>query len=320
MNRDFLISSLLAEYARERKTAVDAADAYRTKIIAQKAPIYADFEAQLRRAIRDSMMNIGSDPEAGRKAIYALKQEADDQLKAAGYTLDDLRPKFKCEKCEDTGFVGMPIKHFCECFTRRLNLLQLSDEYLGIPENHCFERFDLSTFPVEATSGVEQRKMMQNARNWAEKYADNFSEKEQRSILISGESGLGKTFLLDCITKRIVERGFSAMKLSAYRMTELMREKHFHRNDSGAKFDLCLGVDYLAIDDLGSEPMLENVTIEYLYILISERQRSGKPFIIATNLTLNQLKARYTERLFSRIASKENPVVILKGEDVRLSR
>jgi DNA replication protein DnaC len=316
MNKSVLINSLLAQYQQERTAALRAADE-RRRVIAEKAPMYANLEARLRQAIRESMLNIGADPEAGRKAIYAMKQEAERQLREAGYSPEDLRPRFKCGICEDTGFVGEPVKEYCQCFEKRLNLLQMSDEDLKISEGHRFENFDADLFPDEF-DGEPQRRRMQLAGQWAERYADDFSGEERRSIVITGQSGLGKTFLLDSITRRIVERGFSAMRLSAYRLNELMRLKHFNGNATDQRFDLCMEVDFLAIDDLGSEPMLENITIEYLYILVSERQRKGKPFIISTNLTINQLKSRYTERFFSRIASKKNMLLSLKGKDIRL--
>ncbi|MGI5900441.1 MAG: ATP-binding protein [Christensenellales bacterium] len=316
MNRSVLINSLLAQYQQERTAALRAAD-QRRRIIAEKAPMYANLETRLRQAIRESMMNIGADPDAGRKAIYAMKKEAETQLLESGFSPDDLKPRFKCEECEDTGFIGEPVKEYCRCFEKRLNLLQMNDEDLKISPSHRFENFDAYLFP-EDFDGEPQRKHMQLAGQWAQKYADGFSYDELRSIVFSGQSGLGKTFLLDSITRRIVERGFSAMRLSAYRLNELMRLKHFNGNATDQRFDLCLEVDFLAIDDLGSEPMLENITIEYLYILISERQRKGKPFIISTNLSMNQLKSRYTERFFSRIASKKNMIVSLKGKDIRL--
>ncbi len=72
------------------------------------------------------------------------------------------------------------------------------------------------------------------------------------------------------------------------------------------------------IDDLGSEPLLKNVTIEALYVLINERQNKGLSTILSTNLDMKEFAKRYTERIESRI---DNPrtslVIVLKGRDIR---
>ena len=77
-------------------------------------------------------------------------------------------------------------------------------------------------------------------------------------------------------------------------------------------------VDLLLIDELGMEPMLNNVTIESLFAVINERLRRRKAILITTNLTPNDIKARYTERISSRLLDKSSSQVYrLTGVDLR---
>ena len=58
------------------------------------------------------------------------------------------------------------------------------------------------------------------------------------------------------------------------------------------------------IDDLGTEPILKNITKEYLYNLINVRQVNNKPTFITTNLSLDNILERYDDRIFSRLGNK----------------
>ena len=75
----------------------------------------------------------------------------------------------------------------------------------------------------------------------------------------------------------------------------------------------------LIIDDLGSEPMIKNVTCEYLYLILNERMLNNLPTIITTNLDLRDILAHYGERVFSRISNKKLSLLInLENDDLRL--
>ena len=73
----------------------------------------------------------------------------------------------------------------------------------------------------------------------------------------------------------------------------------------------------MVIDDLGAERVLNNVTAQNLYTIISERQERKKPYMITTNLSLEEIGERYGDRLFSRLSSKFNVPLELKGKDLR---
>ena len=82
--------------------------------------------------------------------------------------------------------------------------------------------------------------------------------------------------------------------------------------------DSLLDPDLLIIDDLGTEPVLRNVTKEYLLAVIQERMLKHKATLISTNLSPEQIFDRYGERLFSRITHKGKSLLInIEGNDLR---
>ena len=74
----------------------------------------------------------------------------------------------------------------------------------------------------------------------------------------------------------------------------------------------------LLIDDLGTEPMMRNITVEYLFTLLNERAAAKRHTVVATNLTPTQLRERYGERVASRLLDKTcTAPVLFTGKDLR---
>ena len=90
---------------------------------------------------------------------------------------------------------------------------------------------------------------------------------------------------------------------------------YFDQEDS---MDELLNVPILMMDDLGSEPLIRNITVELLFNLINERQSKGLSTVVSTNLTLQELRERYTERVASRLNNPRNCLILtLAGKDLR---
>jgi len=95
-----------------------------------------------------------------------------------------------------------------------------------------------------------------------------------------------------------------------------MREKHAGGNED--TFRRMMECGLLAIDDLGSEPMMRNITVEYLFMLLNERTNAGLSTIIATNMTPSEVKERYGERIASRMFDRDKGSYLrFLGKDLR---
>ena len=155
-------------------------------------------------------------------------------------------------------------------------------------------------------------KVYEKLKTWCARYPNITTT----NINIIGGTGSGKTFLLECVANELIKKGVMVCYKTAFELNELARLYHIGKSYN---FSDCLNADVLLIDDLGTEPVLKNVTKEYLYNLINSRQINKRPTLISTNLSLDNILDRYDERIFSRLANKNLSTVIqLLSKDKRL--
>lgn len=323
MTRADCIRELLQEYQIQRTQNEQGLD----RRIAEAGRIDPEIlrlreeNASLALSTLKRIMTLHSQDER-REAAEQMKQrgvfnnhEIRRRLVAAGLGEDYLEMKFRCEACRDTGYVGEAPSRFCECFESRLRLKQYEDGSMAGVREQNFDTFNAEFIPEEGG----QRELLNNVRNRCEQYADKFPNIRVLNLVLSGNSGLGKTFLLNCIYERVISRGYSALRISAFRMFEAMRKQHFANSADEQDFQQLIDAPLLLIDDLGSEPMMRNITAEYLFTLLNERIAAKRHTVVATNLFRDELTAHYGERVASRLLGNSHAVTYeLKGKDLRL--
>lgn len=160
---------------------------------------------------------------------------------------------------------------------------------------------------------------MDMLRHQCEQYAEKYPNAATMDLLLMGQSGLGKTYLMHAIAKRLLERGFNVMMISAYSFLDVARRAYFSGKQE--EMDTLMDTDVLMIDDMGVEPLMENITIVQWFNLINERQLRGKGTVISTNLNVEELRRRYTERITSRLLDgKQCMILQFLGDDVRRNK
>lgn len=217
--------------------------------------------------------------------------------------------EYNCLTCNDTGYVLEDGKNKrCNCFYKMVIEEALKDESLS--NYHTFNEFKEDIFADEIKNEIL------NIRDFAKKYADKFPNVKKTNIVFSGDTGTGKTFLLSCIYTELKKKGLSVVYITAGKLFEILRKYALNEiND----IDVLTNSDMLIIDDLGTEPMFNNITVEYMFLLFNERKNNNKPMCISTNLNSDEIKKRYTERIASRLFDKETTNVIkIPGNDLRL--
>jgi DNA replication protein DnaC len=303
------ISDVYARYERIReKNSIE--EQRRQSEVAEKVPGFKKLQLEIKELQKKRILEVFTDGKGYDDKISALLETAEDLLVSGGFSPDYLKPVFTCPLCRDTGVAKNGER--CSCFKKRVLEDKLSEAQL-LDTNVSFEQFDLSIFsdePIE--NGKSQKFMMKKAKHLAEKYADDFPNCSS-ILLISGGIGLGKTYISKCIMRRVIERGYTAAYYTAYRLFSLF---HRHRLGENVDLDPIMEVPLLIIDDIGTEPMTKNVTVEYFFDLLNER--SGLHTIIISNLPFDEIFARYGERIHSRLMDKNTSIkVLLKGKDIR---
>ena len=230
-------------------------------------------------------------------------------LKNAGFPENWLDVRYSCKKCEDKGFVNGIM---CDCFKELLKSLEYEKLCSNLPVNNCrFDNFKLDYYPDGI--GTSPRQRMESVLNYCKTYATDFSKKSS-SLLLYGHTGLGKTHLSLAIAGKVVEDGHGVIYSSAQNLFNKLEKEKFGRSDGNTEENI-LGCDLLIIDDLGAE-FTTQFTVSALYNIVNSRELEGKPTIISTNLTPEQLLSTYSERIASRILNNYT-LLRFDGTDIR---
>ena len=325
MDRADIIRALQAEYAQRRSKNRQEADA-RLHEAEARDPMIATLRARSSRIAIEGLKKMMSDrsPEGARCASEEMRiagvennRMIRERLAAAGFADDYLEERYACPKCRDTGYTDELPARFCECFERELRLRMFEDGTMAGLDEQNFEHF--SEELVKRANTPEDAEFILSARYFCERFADSYPATGKPIMLLYGQGGVGKTFLLNCMFARIVEHGYSGIRITAYRMFEAMRKKHIGSEADAQTFDELIETPLLMIDDLGTEPVMRSITVEYLFTLINERSAARRHTVIATNLSPAQIKERYGERVASRILDGTRCAKIgMRGKDLRL--
>jgi DNA replication protein DnaC len=156
-----------------------------------------------------------------------------------------------------------------------------------------------------------------NAATKAKAYVRHFDEMytSDTGLMLIGSVGCGKTFLAACIMKALDDERSVSMTTLPRLIAKLNDGFGRDRAEILRKIE---GTDLLIIDDFGIERTTE-YSMEQSYEVIDTRYRSGKPLIITTNLTLQQLQEEQNlalRRIYDRVIEKCIPLLV-KGESRR---
>ncbi|MEF9989837.1 MAG: ATP-binding protein [Christensenellaceae bacterium] len=218
---------------------------------------------------------------------------------------------YACSKCRDKGVIH---GHYCSCFLSEV----YQELYHAVDIDKLdadFKAFDFAVFDDTAllTNGKTQRKNAEIIRGIGEKYINGFPNTPKLNMLLRGKAGLGKSFLLNCMATAAKRRGIDVCLIRA---GELFRSFFKHRMGEEMDLSFLNECELLLIDDLGTEPITQNVSIEYFFGLIDTRIENKKHTVIATNV--DDLQKRYDDRISSRLESKKDCVLLVfAGTDVR---
>lgn len=255
--------------------------------------------------------------------ISVLYTRQTELLTANGYPADYFNMRYNCRRCRDTGFIG---NDKCSCFKQAAaDLIYAQSNIQSLLEKENFGTFSFEYYSddyIDDNLGLSPLSNMQKIVAGCKSFIRHFGKKME-NLLFLGNTGVGKTFLANCIARELLNRGYTVIYLTAFRMFEILEKHKFGRDEvdtyeAANRFEYILDCDLLIIDDLGTE-LNNSFTVSQLYLIINERLLKQKSTIISTNLSLENLNTNYSERIYSRIISNYSISRII-GEDIRLHK
>ena len=267
-----------------------------------------------------------------KKDIEGIKNDKERLLLEAGFPKDYMEMRYDCVDCKDTGYIEGGKCHCLQSKIRKLLYAQSNLENILDKEN--FENFSFDYYDdktILSGQNMTNAAYMDGVKKFCEKYIDKYFNVDKsknatdsvegnyrRSIVFSGNTGVGKTYLSNCIAKVLLDRYYSVIYLSAKELFETMVKVNIEKNEEQRYSLLAKEVydcDMLIIDDLGSELFNHFTTSEFFHI-INRRINTEKSTIISTNLSLDKMRDTYSERVTSRIR-KSFIYIRLFGNDIR---
>ncbi len=256
-----------------------------------------------------------------------LKTKKSNLLKSKKIPKEALEPAYECNVCHDTGFVTLENQKTvpCNCMKQKIFDIQFNKSNIGNLEKENFDNFKLDLYSDQVdkksyNANISPRQNILNIKNIALDFVKNFDDPEEKNLLFCGSTGLGKTFLSNCIAKEILLKKKTVLYQTAPIMLDNLADYRFGKSDFKEVYDNIINVDLLIIDDLGTES-LNSIKIAELFNIINARLlHSGnkvKKTIFSTNMNMNYLFDTYGERIFSRFAGYYN-VCRFFGEDIRM--
>ncbi|HJC05606.1 MAG TPA: ATP-binding protein [Candidatus Enterocloster excrementipullorum] len=314
--------AIMREYGRRQMENQHALEARKAEIY-REIPEVRRLEAEMaERSVACARRLLEGEKEALsglRSDLSVLKERKARLIRQAGYPEDYLELHYRCPDCRDTGLVE---GRKCHCFLQaQMKLLYAQSNLENVIERESFATLSFACYDdqeILPQLGITNRAYMKRVAANCRRFAEEFGTAHE-NLLFTGSTGVGKTFLTNCIAGELMKRGHSVIYLSAADLFEVFSKNKFDSEDTEnmqEMYRFVLECELLIIDDLGTE-LNNSFTSSQLFYCINERMGRERSTIISTNLTIAGLRDSYTDRVASRIMSGYT-IIPLYGRDLRL--
>jgi len=255
-------------------------------------------------------------------------------LESKGYSADYIKPVFKCNICEDKGYVdkdnvgkGNSVEK-CSCYYELLYVCLYSASNLAALKENIFESFNEGYFHgsednSDNKTGISPRENILGIKRKCLEFIDKFDDPDEKNLFFSGSTGAGKTFMAGCIGNELLKRHRKVLYYSAPQLFNVIykyKQSAARENDYEDRiYDYIYDSELLIIDDLGTEPPSGAKFTDLLNILNTRQQSSSGKLcktLISANIGVKELYEYYDERIASRIIGNFDIIKFI-GDDVR---
>lgn len=323
-NLDFL----LTEYEQKRRNAEMDLE-HRKQELYKKIPKLQEIEIEINKISINKAKSIlfnNSETEDLDNKVLNLKKEKENILKKENISASFFEPNYDCKICKDTGYVLDENNKTIMCNCLKQNLLNnlYNKSNLSNIDKENFKNFNEKIFSDKVLPGgmYSPRENIINIKNACFNFIDKFENEDTKSLVFTGNTGLGKSYMSNCIANELLKKGKTVLYQTAPVLLETIIDNKFNKyktSNTNNFYNDILNVDLLIIDDLGTE-YLNSMKLSELFTIINTRILNLNKVtrtIISTNLNVNDIFKIYEERIGSRLVKYYNWYQFF-GEDLRL--
>jgi len=325
------LKQLLIEYDKKRDEAIRQAEKRKQSLYSQ-IPRLEEIDSEISLlTIRTSktllMQKDNSLLKDLNKKIDLLRKEKQNLLKKNQIEENFFLPQYECMNCKDTGYLENSnyISSMCNCLKQKLFNIEYNKSNIYNLASQNFDNFKINYYsdkadPDKYHSDLSPRENIKLIYDISQKFLENFENPNEKNLLFTGNTGLGKTFLSSCIANELIKKGRTVLyQTSPVMLDEIINYRFCKDSSQNDFYEHLLNVDLLIIDDLGTECMNQMKFTELFNVLntrLLNQSNKVTKTIISTNLSLQNLYSNYDERIVSRLVGYYD-ICYFFGDDIR---
>lgn len=328
----YKILTLLQKEYEQKKVKAELDLEERKKELYNRIPKLEEIDSKINsyaiNKAKSILLNNHASLEKINNEISSLHIEKEKILNANHITAEFFMPNYECIVCSDTGYIkSNKGSKMCNCLKQKILNLSYNKANISSVKRENFDTFNEELFSNEPHSrfNVSPKVNMINIKNNCLEFINNFDDPDTHNLFFTGNTGLGKTFMSNCIAERLISKGKTVIYQTAPVLLDTIIDAKMSRTKTQEQINFIkdiLDADFLIIDDLGTECM-NSMKITELFNIINTRllnlDSKVTKTLISTNLGLEQIFKVYEERIGSRIAGFYD-IYFFFGDDLRLRK
>ena len=327
-----ILTSLLSDYEQKKRKAELDFENKKSELY-KKFPRLQEIENELNSIAITETKNILFGNTSSLKTLHLkldqLKKERDKIIGENNISQEFLQPSYECNICKDTGYIksGTSATTMCSCLKQKLLDISYNKSNISNLKKENFNTFNENIFSdkISGNFQISPRQNILNIKKKCIEFINNFDNSETHNLLFTGNTGLGKTFMSNCIANELIKKGKNVFYQTAPVLLETVIDNKFNKYKNSNNDDFyknILETDLLIIDDLGTES-LNSMKLSELFTILNTRllnlNNKVTKTIISTNLGIDNIFNTYEERIGSRIAGFYD-IYYFFGDDLRFKR
>ena len=267
--------AIMREYGRQQIENHHKLEERRKEIYA-RLPVVKQLEAEIaERSVACAKKLLEGDKgvlDRLKEDLRDLREQKALIIRAAGYPDDYLELHYRCPDCRDTGLVD---GRKCHCFLQaQMKLLHAQSNLEDVLERENFKALSYEYYDdteILPQLGITNAAYMRRVVAGCKEFVRDFDKKHD-NLLFTGSTGVGKTFLTNCIARELMDDFHSVIYLTASDLFDVFSRNKFdydNAEDMKDMYRFILDCDLLIIDDLGTE-LNNSFTSSQLFYCIND--------------------------------------------------
>ena len=219
------LKRLLAEYSSKRSKEIAEADT-RKKEIYNKFPRLQEIDDELssyaihtaKSILQTNDKSLLNDLNLKKKNLLAEKDEIYKSIKIDSSYFN---PQFECNMCKDTGYITENYStKMCNCLKQRIFDIEYNKINSFDISKYSFDDFSSNLYSQEINkekynSSISPKENIEIIKKICDNFINNFENPKEKNLLFTGNTGLGKTFLSNCIAHELLKKNKTVLYQTA---------------------------------------------------------------------------------------------------------